>query len=85
MGLINRVVPADELETYVKGYADTIAGNAPLTLKSVKFIVGETVKDESRRDLARANALVEACFTSEDYVEGRTAFMEKRKPVFKGK
>jgi enoyl-CoA hydratase len=85
MGLINRAVPGDELENYVKNYADTIAANAPLTLKAVKFIVGETVKDESKRDLARANELVENCFTSQDYIEGRRAFMEKRKPVFTGK
>jgi enoyl-CoA hydratase/carnithine racemase len=85
MGLVNRVVPPDDLETYVKNYADTIAANAPLTLRSVKFIVGETVKDESQRNLARANELVESCFTSQDYIEGRRAFMEKRKPVFTGK
>jgi enoyl-CoA hydratase len=85
MGLINRAVPADDLEGYVKNYADTIAGNAPLTLKAVKFIVGQTTKDESQRDLAHANELVENCFTSQDYIEGRTAFMEKRKPVFTGK
>jgi enoyl-CoA hydratase len=84
MGLVNRVVPEAELETYVKNYAETIAGNAPLTVNSVKFIVGEVVKDESRRDLARADALVQKCFESKDYVEGRTAFMEKRKPVFTG-
>ena len=84
MGLVNRIVPADELETYVKTYADTIAGNAPLTLKAVKYIVGETVKDESKKDLARADELVQACFRSKDYIEGRTAFMEKRKPVFTG-
>jgi enoyl-CoA hydratase len=85
MGLINRAVPADDLEGYVKNYADTIAGNAPLTLKAVKFIVGETVKDESKRDLAQADKLVADCFASQDYIEGRTAFMEKRKPVFTGK
>ena len=72
MGLVNRIVPADELETYVKNYADTIAANAPLTLKAVKFIVGETVKDESKKDLARADELVQACFRSNDYIEGRT-------------
>jgi enoyl-CoA hydratase/carnithine racemase len=85
MGLVNRIVKPDELESYVKSYADTIAANAPLTLKAVKFTVGETVKDESQRNLARSQELVENCFTSQDYIEGRTAFMEKRKPVFTGK
>ena len=84
MGLVNRVLPDAELEDYVKTYAETIAGNAPLTVNSVKFIVGEVVKDESKRDLARCADLVMKCFESQDYVEGRTAFMEKRKPVFTG-
>jgi enoyl-CoA hydratase/carnithine racemase len=84
MGFVNRVVPADELEAYVKNYAEMIAGNAPLTVNSVKFIVGEVMKDESKRDMARAAALVKQCFDSKDYIEGRTAFMEKRKPVFTG-
>src|SRR5262245_23156317 len=84
MGLVNRVVPADELEAYVKNYADTIANNAPLTVKTAKFIANETVRDESKRNLARAQELVEACFVSNDYTEGRRAFMEKRKPVFSG-
>jgi enoyl-CoA hydratase len=84
MGLVNRIVPAAELETYVKNYADTIAGNAPLTVKAAKFIAGETVKDESKRDLARCQEMVDACFRSSDYTEGRRAFMEKRKPQFTG-
>jgi enoyl-CoA hydratase/carnithine racemase len=84
MGLVNRVVPEAELESYVKNYAETIAGNAPLTVNSVKYIVGEVVKEESKRDLARAAELVKKCFDSKDYVEGRTAFLEKRKPVFTG-
>jgi enoyl-CoA hydratase/carnithine racemase len=84
MGLINRAVPAAELENTVKSMADTIAGNAPLTIKAVKYVVGEVVKDESQRDLAGAAEVVERCFTSNDYVEGRRAFMEKRKPVFTG-
>jgi enoyl-CoA hydratase len=84
MGLVNRVVPAAELEATVKNYAETIAGNAPLTVNAVKYIVGEVVKEESKRDLARADELVRMCFDSKDYVEGRTAFMEKRKPVFTG-
>ena len=84
MGLVNRVVPDAELETYVKNYADTIGGNAPLTVNSIKYIVGEVVKDEGKRDLKRSAELVAKCFASKDYVEGRTAFMEKRKPVFTG-
>jgi len=85
MGLINRSVPEGELEGYVKDYGETIATNAPLTIKAVKFIVGETVKDESKRDPARCAELVEQCFTSTDYIEGRRAFMEKRKPAFTGR
>src|ERR1700755_712250 len=79
MGLVNRIVPDEEIEAYVKNYAETIAGNAPLTVNSVKFIVGEAVKDESKRDLKRASELVAKCFASKDYIEGRQAFMEKRK------
>ena len=84
MGLVNRIVPAEELETYVKNYADTIANNAPLTVKTAKFIANETMRDESMRNLARCAELVEQCFKSNDYTEGRKAFMEKRKPAFTG-
>jgi enoyl-CoA hydratase/carnithine racemase len=84
MGLVNRVMPAAELEPYVKSITDMICANAPLTIQAVKFTVGEILKDESKRDLARSAALVEQCFASRDYTEGRTAFMEKRKPVFTG-
>jgi enoyl-CoA hydratase len=84
MGLVNRVVPAADLETYVKSITDMICANAPLTIKAVKFTVGEMLKDETKRNLARSTELVERCFASRDYTEGRTAFMEKRKPVFTG-
>jgi enoyl-CoA hydratase/carnithine racemase len=85
MGLVNRVVPEAELEAYVRDYAATIAGNAPLTLNAVKIITNEILKEESKRDLARCTAAVQECFDSQDYIEGRDAFLEKRKPVFKGK
>jgi enoyl-CoA hydratase/carnithine racemase len=84
MGLVNRVVPAAELESYVKSITDVICANAPLTIKAVKFTVSEILKDESKRDVAGVDKMVEACFASRDYTEGRTAFMEKRKPVFTG-
>jgi enoyl-CoA hydratase len=85
MGLINRRVPEAELESFVRGYAQTIADNAPMTVASIKTIVDEVMKDESQRDMALCQRVVDACFASADYVEGRTAFMEKRKPVFIGR
>jgi len=85
MGLVNRVVKAAELEAYVKQYADTIGENAPMTIATTKFIIGEVVKDESKRDLAKCAAMVKKCFESDDYTEGRRAFMEKRTPVFTGR
>jgi enoyl-CoA hydratase len=84
MGLVNRVVPEAELEAYVQSITDMICANAPLTIKAVKFTVREILKDESKRDVARVEQMVEACFASRDYTEGRTAFMQKRKPVFTG-
>jgi enoyl-CoA hydratase len=84
MRLVNRVVPDAEIESYVRDYAGAIATNAPLTIASVKFIVGELMKDPTERDLARCSTLVEQCFASRDYEEGRRAFLEKRKPVFTG-
>jgi enoyl-CoA hydratase/carnithine racemase len=53
-------------------------------VKAAKFIANEATRDESKRNLARCAELVEACFKSNDYTEGRKAFMEKRKPVFTG-
>ncbi|MSP87398.1 MAG: enoyl-CoA hydratase [Alphaproteobacteria bacterium] len=85
MGLINRAVPAAELEAYTTSTASTIAGNAPLTVNSVKRIVNEAVRDAGERDTALCERLVAECFASRDYIEGRTAFMEKRKPAFTGK
>ena len=85
MGLVNRVLPAAELEAYVMSYAKTMTGNAPLTLAAVKRCLIEMRKDAGERDLELCQSLVEACFASTDFIEGRTAFMEKRKPVFEGR
>ena len=84
MGLVNRVVPVAELEASVSTLAQTIAGNAPMTVKAAKAAIDEGTKNPDDRDLDRVAAMVEACFSSEDYKEGRRAFMEKRKPQFRG-
>ncbi len=85
MGFVNRVVAEAQLDDFVKNYADTIAANAPLTVESVKFIVGQALADDNQRDMEAVAASVKRCFASQDYIEGRTAFMEKRKPVFTGR
>ena len=85
IGLVQRVVPDGTLADTVTEYARTVAANAPLTVKGMKLIVNEVLKSDGERDMARCQELVDACFGSEDYVEGRTAFMEKRPPAFKGR
>lgn len=85
MGLINRLVPKDQLERCVRDYTNTIGNNAPLSIQAAKLASSELLKDEDERDFSAALQAVETCFNSQDYTEGRTAFMEKRKPIFTGR
>jgi enoyl-CoA hydratase/carnithine racemase len=85
MGFVNRVVPRAELEACVNEYAEGIVANAPLTVRAAKRTIGEAMKDPGDRDLDTVREMVDACFASDDYAEGRKAFMEKRKPEFKGR
>jgi enoyl-CoA hydratase len=85
MGLVNRVVPTEALEPTVMELARSIVANAPLTVASTKFNINEALKPPADRDMARSEAMVAACFASEDYIEGRKAFLEKRPPQFRGR
>ena len=85
IGLAQQVVPLAELEATVDAYAGVIAGNAPLTIQAMKFISTQVLADPDDRDLVKCDAMVATCSASEDFKEGRGAFMEKRKPQFQGR
>jgi enoyl-CoA hydratase/carnithine racemase len=85
LGIVNYVVAAAELEAFVESYAIGIAANAPLSIVAAKRVIDEYVKDADQRDAALTEKVVADCFASEDYVEGRRAFMEKRKAAFRGR
>jgi enoyl-CoA hydratase/carnithine racemase len=85
IGLINRVVEPDELESHVDSLAQTISGNAPLSIAASRITIDQVLQDPDDRDPAALTRAAAACFDSEDYREGRKAFLEKRKPQFKGR
>jgi enoyl-CoA hydratase len=84
IGLVNRVLPDDEIEHEVRDLARTIASNAPLTVRACKVAIREAMRPPADRDRALVAELVEACFRSADYLEGQAAFAEKREPRFRG-
>ena len=83
IGLINKCVAVDALDAEVGKLAASIASNAPLSVLTMKRGVNEVMKPNG--DKAMIDTAVAACFDSADYKEGRTAFMEKRKPVWTGR
>jgi enoyl-CoA hydratase len=85
LGLVSKVVPVDALEEEVRSYARTIAENAPLTIRAAKIGVDQAMMDADRRDMKLVESSLQDCFNSEDFQNGRRAFMEKRKPVFAGR
>lgn len=85
IGLVHRVIAVEKLRDEALAYATAVAGNAPLTLAAIKESLLDLECDAADRDPAAAQRMIDACFRSEDYEEGRQAFAAKRKPAFKGR
>jgi enoyl-CoA hydratase/carnithine racemase len=85
IGLVDRVVPDTELWNATSEIARTISGNAPLAIKAAKITIAQILKDPDKRDMDAIKEIGVACMDSEDFREGRRAFMEKRKPQFHGR
>jgi enoyl-CoA hydratase/carnithine racemase len=85
MGLVNRVYADAELETEVARIVTQLSENAPLSIANSKTIIEEYAKSTGAPDHAIMAASIDRCAKSGDYQEGRRAFMEKRKPLFKGR
>lgn len=84
-GLVEHVVSEEEFSTFAADYCSRVAELAPLTLGAVKVAVHEIMRAGDAYDHERCERLALACYTSEDYAEGRAAFREKRKPRFRGR
>ncbi len=85
IGLVNRVVPHDELETFVRALAADIAANAPLTHHASKSSIHAATRGGEPTDAAMIHAAIAHAWASDDCVEGKRAFMERRPPRFVGR
>jgi len=80
IGLVQHRVTAEAFESELDRLAETICAMAPMSLQASKFIL-----DHPQADAATVKKRLADCLASDDYAEGRQAFMQKRAPVFKGK
>jgi enoyl-CoA hydratase/carnithine racemase len=85
IGLVDRVIPDADLWKGAMEIAGSISGNAPLAIKAAKITIAQVLKDPDQRNMDAIKDIGTACMDSEDFREGRRAFMEKRKPKFTGR
>jgi 2-(1,2-epoxy-1,2-dihydrophenyl)acetyl-CoA isomerase len=84
IGLVNRVVPHDQLLETVMELAGKMSANPPGVLRQAKESIYRSLTSDLETAFARESEVQTECFYSEDFLEGVTAFLEKRKPEFKG-
>jgi len=85
IGLINRIVPPNELEGNTIEYARGLCNNAPLSIQASKFFINQLGLERAQRDDGRIKEMQTRAANSEDFKEATRSFMEKRKPVFRGR
>jgi enoyl-CoA hydratase len=85
MGFVAAALPADELERHVARYAMVVAENAPLTVRAAKAAIRAAARSATTEDVGAVQRLIDACYTSGDYLEGQRAFLAKREPRFQGR
>jgi enoyl-CoA hydratase/carnithine racemase len=85
IGLVDYVVPHQDLASFTADLADTIARNAPLSVLGAKKTINTLARNYNLREIEDEFAVSRACYLSEDFQEGVRAFLEKRKPEFQGR
>jgi len=85
LGLVNAVVPADELEAASLKLAVDIAANAPLAVRGTKAIVDESLAADELQGWYASSRIWDKVTASEDAIEGVVAFKERRQPIWRGK
>jgi enoyl-CoA hydratase/carnithine racemase len=84
-GIVQQTVALAQFDQAVEDYAAKVAANAPMTLRAGKQMIREFQKLPADTDLEHMRALIQSCFDSEDYAEGKRAFTDKRVPQFRGR
>jgi len=84
-GLVNKVVPGDQLKSAVEEIATELVNKPPVAIKLAKELINNSTEASLRIGLTNESEAFGLVGSTEDYKEGTTAFLEKRKPKFKGK